>query len=81
MIPGFFQNWLESLCLIWLLDVHLSIYVKLDRASLSSWFLCSLLMYNCMLCITPRVGTGWDPIEPIWCCMDCMYFGSIGKFV
>ena len=60
MVSRFFQNWLESLWSIWSLDVHLSMYVNLDRASLSSWFMCSLLMYGCRLRIAPvwvLVGT------------------------
>ena len=52
--------WLESLSLIWSLDVHLSMYTNLDWPSLSSWFLCPLLMYVCRLRIAPvcePVGT------------------------
>jgi hypothetical protein len=30
VVPGFFQNWLESLWFIWSFDVHLSMYVNLD---------------------------------------------------
>ena len=58
VIPRFFQIWVESLWLIWSLDVHLSIYVNLDWASLSSWFLCSLLMYVCKMHIAPM----WVPV-------------------
>ena len=32
VVPRFFQNWLESLWLIWSLDVQLSMYVNLDWA-------------------------------------------------
>ena len=38
---GFFQNWLESLWIIWSLDVLLPMYVNLYYAILNSWFLCS----------------------------------------
>ena len=54
----FSQNWLESLWLIWSMDVHLSTYVNLDWANLSSRFMCSLLMYVCRLRIAPI----WAPV-------------------
>ena len=60
VVLRFFQNWLESLWFIWSLNVHLSMYVNLDCASLYSWFLCSLLMYVCRFRIAPvwvHVGT------------------------
>ena len=69
VVPGFFQNWLESLWLIWLLDVHLSIYVNLDWASLSSWFLCSSLMYVCRFRMAPvcvPVGTPFSQYGVVW---------------
>ena len=58
VVPEFFPNWLESLWLICSLDVHLSMYVNLNWAGLSSWFLCSLLMYVCRL----RIAPVWEPV-------------------
>ena len=49
IIHGFFQNWLESLWLIWSLDVHLSTYMNFDWASPSYFSLWSLFMYVCRL--------------------------------
>ena len=69
VVLGFFQNWLKSLWLIWSLDVHLSMYVNLDWASLSSWFLCSLLMYVCRLHLAPvrvHVGTPLSQYGVVW---------------
>jgi hypothetical protein len=60
VIPRFFKFLLESLWLIWLLDVRLFIYTNLVWASLSSWSMCTLLMYACRLRIAPvwvLVGT------------------------
>ena len=53
-----FPKLVESLWLIWSLDVHLSMYVNLDWANLSSWFMCSLLVYVCELHIAPL----WVPL-------------------
>ena len=80
-VPGFFKIWLESLWFIWSLDVHLSMYVNLDCASLNSWFLCTLLMYVCRFRIAPVWMPMWNPIEPIRCSMDCMYHVCLGRFV
>ena len=70
VIPRFFQNWLESLWLIWSLDVHLSIFVDLDRVNIDSLFLWLLLMYVCRLCVAhvcvsigiplSQYGVVWD---------------------
>ena len=67
--PRVFQNWLESLWLIWSLDVHLFMYTNLHWASLNSWFLCSLLMYICRLCIAPMcepIGTPLSQYDIVW---------------
>ena len=69
VVPGFFQNWLESLWLIWLLDAHLSMYVNLDWAHLNPWFLCSLLMYVCRFRMAPvwvLVGTPLSQYGVVW---------------
>jgi hypothetical protein len=58
VVPGFFRKWLQTLWLLWLLDVHLSTYVILKWAQLDSWFLCSLLMYVCRF----RMAPVWVPI-------------------
>jgi hypothetical protein len=44
-------------------------YVNLDWASLSSWFLCSLLMYVCRFRIAPvwvLVGTLLSQYSVVW---------------
>ena len=83
MVPGFFLNWLESLWLIWSLDVHLSMYVNLDWAHLNSWFLCSLLMYVRRLCMAPMwvpVGTPLSQCGVIWdVCILGMLAGSFKR--
>ena len=68
--PGIVQNWLESLWLIWSLDAHLSIYVNLDWANLSYWFLCCLLMSAhrlfCMAPIWIPIGTPLSQYVVVW---------------
>ena len=69
VIPRFFQNWLESLGLIRLLDVHLSMYENLDWAHCHSWFLCSLLTYACRFRMAPMcvpVGTPLSQYGVVW---------------
>ena len=69
VVMGFFHHWLESLWFIWSLDVHLSMYINLDCVILSSWFLCSLLMYVCMFrmaLVCVPVGTPLSQYGTIW---------------
>ena len=69
IIPRFFHNWLESLGVIWSLDVHLSMYENLDWAHFNYWFLCSLLTYVCrfrmaLMCVP--VGIPLSQYGVVW---------------
>ena len=67
----------------WSLDVHLSMYANLDWASLSSWFMCSLLMYDCRLRIVPvweHVGTSLSQYGIVWAiCIPGVPAGLSGR--